>query len=418
MGPAGIPVEPVEAVFREEHGRLLALLAARFGDLDLAEEVAAEALLAAVETWPRSGTPREPLAWLATTARRKALDRIRRDATLATKLAVLHADADPARRAEPVTEHEHIPDDRLQLLFACCHPALDLDAQTGLTLRYLAGLSTAEIAQAFLVPPATMAQRLTRGKRKIQQSRIPFRVPGPDELAGRLSLVLHVVYLIFTEGYAATGHQDLLRCDLVDEAIRLTRILHRLMPGEARVTGLLALLLLTDARRPARVDSRGMAVSLEDQDRSLWDTSMIEEGARLTTQALSQHPPSSWSVQAAIAAVHDEAPSALQTDWRQVRLLYDELFALTPTPVVALNRAIAISWHEGPQAGLARLDALADQPSLTRQHHWHAARGHALARLSRHAAAAEAYLRASELAQTPAEIAYLSARAARYAAPG
>jgi RNA polymerase sigma-70 factor (ECF subfamily) len=296
-------------------------------------------------------------------------------------------------------------------MFACCHPALDLDSQTGLTLRYVAGLSTAEIAQAFLVPPATMAQRLTRGKRKIQQSRIPFRVPGPDELKGRLGLVLHVVYLIFTEGYAATDHHDLVRCDLVDEAIRLARILHRLMPGEPQVTGLLALMLLTDARRQARVDDSGTAVSLEDQDRGLWDTSMIDEGARLTTQALHHHPPNSWSVQAAIAAVHDEAPSAQETDWRQVRLLYDELFALTPTPVVALNRAIAISWHEGPQAGLDQLEALADEPGLARQHHWHAARGHTLARLGRHAAAAEAYRRASELAQTPAEIAYLSSRA-------
>jgi RNA polymerase sigma-70 factor (ECF subfamily) len=415
MGPAG---EPIEAVFREERGRLLALLAARFGDLDLAEEVTAEALLAAVETWPRSGVPREPLAWLATTARRKALDRIRRDATLATKLATLHADADPARRTEPVPEHEHIPDDRLQLMFACCHPALDLDTQTGLTLRYIAGLSTAEIAQAFLVPRATMAQRLTRGKRKIQQSRIPFRVPGPDELEGRLGLVLHVVYLIFTEGYAATGHHDLVRCDLVDEAIRLARILHRLMPAEPRVTGLLALMLLTDARRQARVDGHGIAVSLEDQDRGLWDTSMIDEGARLTTQALRHHPPNSWSVQAAIAALHDEAPSAQETDWRQVRLLYDELFALTPTPVVALNRAITISWHEGPQAGLDHLEALAGEPGLARQHHWHAARGHTLARLGRHTAAAKAYRRASELAQTPAEIAYLSSRAEEYTTPG
>ena len=351
MGPAGEPIEELfrEELFREERSRLLALLAARFGDLDLAEEVTAEALLAAVETWPRSGVPREPLAWLATTARRKAVDRIRRDATLAKKLATLHADADPARRAEPVPEHEHIPDDRLQLMFACCHPALDLDVQTGLTLRYIAGLSTAEIAQAFLVPPATMAQRLTRGKRKITQSRIPFRVPGPDELEGRLGLVLHVVYLIFTEGYAATSHHDLVRGDLVDEAIRLARILRRLMPGEPRVTGLLALMLLTDARRQARVDADGSAVSLEDQNRGLWDTSMIDEGARLTAQALRHHPPNSWSVQAAIAAVHDEAPSAKETDWRQVRLLYDELFALTPTPVVALNRAIAISWHEGPK---------------------------------------------------------------------
>jgi RNA polymerase sigma-70 factor (ECF subfamily) len=330
----------------------------------------------------------------------------------------LHADADPARRSEPVAEHEHIPDDRLQLMFACCHPDLDLETQTGLTLRYIAGLSTAEIAQDFLVPPATMAQRLTRGKRKIQQSRIPFRVPGPAELESRLSLVLHVVYLIFTEGYAATGHQDLVRCDLVDEAIRLARILHRLMPGEPRVTGLLALMLLTDARRPARVDGHGIAVSLEDQDRGRWDSSMIDEGARLTTQALRHHPPNSWSVQAAIAALHDEAPSAQETDWRQVRMLYDELFALTPTPVVALNRAIAISWHEGPQAGLDHLEALASEPGLTRQHHWHAARGHALARLGRHAAAAAAYQRASELAQTPAEIGYLSARAEKYATPG
>jgi RNA polymerase sigma-70 factor (ECF subfamily) len=243
-------------------------------------------------------------------------------------------------------------------------------------------------------------------------------VPDPDELKGRLGLVLHVVYLIFTEGYAATDHHDLVRCDLVDEAIRLARILDRLMPGEPRVTGLLALMLLTDARRQARVDDHGTAVSLEDQDRSLWDTSMIDEGTRLTTQALHHHPPNSWSVQAAIAAVHDEAPSAQETDWRQVRLLYDELFALTPTPVVALNRAIAISWHEGPQAGLDHLEALADEPGLARQHHWHAARGHTLARLGRHAAAAKAYRRASELAQTPAEIAYLSARAEKYTTPG
>jgi RNA polymerase sigma-70 factor (ECF subfamily) len=414
-GPAD---EPIEAVFRAEHGRLLALLAARFGDLDLADEVAAGALLAAVETWPRSGVPREPLAWLATTARRKALDRIRRDATLARKLATLHADADPARRAESLPEHEHIPDDRLQLIFACCHPALDLDTQTGLTLRYVAGLSTTEIAQAFLVPTATMAQRLTRGKRKIQQSRIPFRVPGPDELDGRLGLVLHVVYLIFTEGYAASGHHDLIRRDLVDEAIRLGRILRRLMPGAPRVDGLVALMLLADARRQARVDGHGMAVSLEDQDRGRWDSAMIDEGTRLATQALSRHPPNSWSVQAAIAALHDEARSAQETDWHQVRLLYDELLALTPTPVVALNRAIAISWHEGPQAGLDRLDALAGDASLTRQHHWHAARGHALARLGQHAAAAAAYQRASELAQTPADIAYLCARAEEYAAPG
>lgn len=263
-----------------------------------------------------------------------------------------------------------------------------------------------------------MAQRLTRGKRKIQQSRIPFRVPGPGELEGRLGLVLHVVYLIFTEGYAASGHDDLVRCDLVDEAIRLARILRQLMPGEPRVTGLLALMLLTDARRQARVDGHGLAVSLEDQDRGLWDTSMISEGVRLTTQELRHHPPNSWSVQAAIAAVHDEAPSAQETDWRQVRLLYDELFALTPTPVVALNRAIAISWHEGPQAGLDHLEALAGEPGLARQHHRHDARGHVLARLGRHTAAAAAYRRASELAQTPAEIAYLSACAEEYATPG
>src|SRR5260370_104264 len=246
------------------------------GQAGVAGEVAVEPVGEGEEPCPPAGAPGEPLAWLATTARRKALDRIRRDATLATKLATLHADADPARRTEPVPEHEHIPDDRLQLMFACCHPALDLDTQTGLTLRYIAGLSTAEIAHAFLVPPATMAQRLTRGKRKIQESRIPFRAPGPDALKGRLGLVLHVVYLIFTAGYAATGHHDLVRCDLVDEAIRLARILHRLMPGEPRVTGLLALMLLTDARRPARVDGHGIALSLEDQDRSLSDTSMID----------------------------------------------------------------------------------------------------------------------------------------------
>src|SRR5258708_5716426 len=274
-----------------------------------------------------------------------------------------------------------------------------------------------ELAQAFLAPPATMAQRLTRGKRKIQQSRIPFRVPGPDELEGRLGLVLHVVYLIFTEGYAATDHHDLVRADLVAEATRLARILHRLMPGEPRVTGLLALMLLTDARRQARVDDHGVAVSLEDQDRGLSDTSMIDEGTRLTTQALRHPPPNSWSFQAAIAALHDEAPSAQETDWRQVHLLYDELFALTPTPVVALNRAIAISWQEGPQAGLDHLEALAGEPGLARQHHWHAARGHTLARLGRHTAAAEAYRRARGLRPPPAQDPHLSSPAEQYTPP-
>ncbi|XSS46511.1 RNA polymerase sigma factor [Propionibacteriaceae bacterium Y2011] len=419
MGPAD---DPLGQVFREERGRLLALLVSRFGDFDLAEEVSAEAFLAAAESWPRTGVPDHPLAWLATTARRKALDRIRRDAVLAGKLALLHADADPRRAPDPFgpatdpatageADHEHLPDDRLQLFFACCHPALDTATQTALTLRYVAGLSTEEIATAFLVPTATMAQRLTRGKRKIERSRIPFRVPGPDELAERLGLVLHVCYLVFSEGYAATDHTDLVRDDLADEAVRLVRILHRRLPGDPSVTGLLALMLLTDARRAARVDASGVAVSLADQDRRRWDADLIAEGVRLTEAALRDHPPTSWSIQAAIAAVHDEAATAEATDWLQIRLLYDILYGLTPVPVVALNRAIAVGWADGPERGLALLDELADDPGLARQPHWYAARGHVLARLERYAEAAVAYGRAADLARTPAEVAHLRARA-------
>ncbi|NUS53630.1 MAG: RNA polymerase sigma factor, partial [Streptomycetaceae bacterium] len=338
----------VEAVFREERSRLLALLAARFGDLDLAEETASDAIEAALTHWPADGVPDKPLAWLLTTARRKAVDRIRRDRTLARRLALLQVEADrsPAVLADE-PGFDDIPDERLQLFFTCCHPALSPEAQTALTLRFLAGLSTPEVARAFLVPEATMAQRIVRAKRKIRSTRIPFRVPAPDELPARLFAVLRVVYLVFTEGYAAGSGDDLLRPDLADEAVRLARILHRLLPREREVAGLLALLLLTDARRAARVDAAGRQVMLEDQDRGLWDTGLIAEGRRLVVPALTGPGVGPYAVQAAIAALHDEAQEFAATDWPQIVALYDVLLRITPSPLVALNRAVAVAMRDG-----------------------------------------------------------------------
>ncbi|MEU2632859.1 DUF6596 domain-containing protein, partial [Kitasatospora sp. NPDC007106] len=271
----------VEAVFREDRSRLLALLAARFGDLDLAEETASEAVEAALQRWPVDGVPDKPLAWLLTTARRKAVDRIRRDRAFAERLALLQLESDRAAAVVPEPGFDDVPDERLQLFFTCCHPALSPEAQTALVLRFLAGLTTPEVARAFLVPTATMAQRIVRAKRKIRSARIPFRVPGPEELPGRLPSVLRAVYLVFTEGYAASAGDGLLRPDLAEEAVRLARILHRLLPAEREVAGLLALLLLTDARRAARTDAAGRQVLLEDQDRSLWDADLVAEGQRL-----------------------------------------------------------------------------------------------------------------------------------------
>ncbi|GAA2495663.1 RNA polymerase sigma factor [Streptomyces thermolineatus] len=416
---AGMPAGPgrassarssVESVFREEHGRLLASLVRRFGDLDLAEEVASEAVEAALVHWPVRGVPSRPGAWLLTTARRKAVDRLRRDQAYAARLAVMQVEADRAGCGPPADGDGDLPDDRLQMFFTCAHPALAAEDRTALTLRCLAGLTTPEVARAFLVPTATMAQRIVRAKKKIRQARIPFRVPGADELPERLPVVLQVVYAIFTEGYAASSGPRLQRPDLAQEAVRLARILRRLMPAEREVAGLLGLMLLVHARSEARTGSNGELVLLEDQDRGRWDRTMIEEGSSLARFALSGGPPGPYGVQAAIAALHDEAAGLATTDWPQITALYDVLLRLTSSPVVALNRAVAVAMRDGPQAGLALLDELADEPELRHYHPCAAARADLLHRLGRLPEAATAYRQALDLVGTEPERAHLRRR--------
>ncbi|OLO35456.1 RNA polymerase subunit sigma-24 [Streptomyces sp. MNU77] len=424
-GEGLVAAEAVEAVFREERGLLLASLVRRFGDLDLAEEVTSEAIEAALRHWPAEGVPARPGAWLLTTARRKAVDRLRRDQAYAARLAVLAADAERAEPAPgpdvsgsgfgagpgpgrgPGFGFDELPDERLQLFFTCAHPALAAEDRTALTLRCLAGLTTPEVARAFLVPTATMAQRIVRAKKKIREARIPFRVPGPDELPARLPGVLQVVYSVFTEGYAASSGPRLQRLDLAEEAIRLARILRRLLPAERECAGLLALLLLVHARRDARTGPEGEPVLLEDQDRGRWDRPMIEEGRALVVRALTGGPAGPYGVQAAIAALHDEAADVTATDWPQIVALYDVLRTLTPSPVVEVNRAVAVAMRDGPGAGLALLDALAGEPRLRAYPPYAVARGDLLGRLGRDGEAAAAYREALELAATEPERAAL-----------
>jgi RNA polymerase sigma-70 factor, ECF subfamily len=402
----------VTEAFRGEWGRVVAALIGMTGDWDLAEECAQEAFAQALKSWPRDGVPRRPGAWLTTVARNRATDRLRRSTAEAAKLRqalVLSPPDDPGRARD---DESGIPDDRLRLMFTCCHPALPLEGRVALTLRTLAGLTTVEIARAFLVPEQTMAKRLVRAKHKIRNAAIPYRVPPAHLLPERTAGVLAVLYLLFNEGYTATAGADLVRQGLCAEAIRLTRALVHLMPDEPETAGLLALMLFHHARRMTRVDGTGDVVTLEDQDRARWDTGEIDEGAALLRAALRRGQPGPYQLQAAIAACHATAQEASQTDWAQIARLYQQLAGLVPSPVVELNRAVAVAMADGPAAGLELVDALETSGALRGYHLLPATRADLLRRLGRGAEAADSYRRALDLAVNDAERRYLARRLA------
>ena len=393
----------IERVFRKDAGRAIATLARLSGDIDVAEEAVQDAFAVALEKWPTAGIPPSPAGWIITTAKNRVIDRLRREATRNDR----HAQAAELWKSEP-PEESPVDDDHLRLIFTCCHPALSPDARIALTLRLVLGLETVEIARAFLVPQATMAQRLVRAKNKIRAANIPYRVPEERaELEARLRSVLAVIYLVFNEGYLASEGEALTRAELCAEALRLARIVVELLPDQPEPLGLLALLLLTESRRPARTLPDGSLVRLHDQDRSRWDRALIDEGQALVRECLRRNRPGPYQIQAAIAAVHSDAERAADTDWSQIVALYDQLLHFTPTPVVALNRAIALAELEGPGAALAQLDAL---EGLESYHLFHAARADLLERLGRIDAARQAYDAAIALTTNGAERALLEQR--------
>jgi RNA polymerase sigma-70 factor (ECF subfamily) len=401
--------QAITRAYHEEWARVVAGLARRFGDLDVAEDATAEAFVAAADRWPREGVPPNPGGWLATTATRKAIDRLRRESQRDAK----HQEARIVYDDTPPEPTGPVEDDRLRLVFTCCHPALAMEARVALTLRLLGGLTVPEIARAFLVQETTMARRITRAKAKIKAAHVPYRVPSADDIRERLAGVLAVVYLVFNEGYLASEGDDPVRVELTDEAIRLGRLLRTLLPAEGEVAGLLALMLLTDARRLARVSRTGELVTLDEQDRGAWDRALIAEGnalvrERLEAVAAGGDPPGRYQLQAAINAVHTDAPSARDTDWSTIVALYGRMVLLDPSPIVRLNRAVAVAEVDGPGVGLAEIDRLAEV--LDGYHAFHAARADLLRRLGRGGESRAAYDRAIGLAGNPAERAYLTRR--------